>query len=144
MAFGAMVPLCKTGSATREILTDICARIDDDLATLGAAPVAGAADVELAAVDPLAIDYMLEGSRLGSKVLRMQWARTSSAAVRRAARYFDTPAPVERWRAVCGALSAIPTDSLRAARIVRDTRRLFALFEVAQAAASRQPMPKAV
>ncbi|RYH00985.1 hypothetical protein EU805_16140 [Salipiger sp. IMCC34102] len=141
--FGAMVQACTHGSAMQDTLNDICTRIDDDLHTLGAPPVASL-PVDLGRVDPLALDYMLEGSRLGSKVLRRAWVQSDDVVVRKAGRYFATPAPVERWRAVCAKLSDIDADSPRAACIVADAKRLFGLFTFAPVVRDDRPVRQAV
>lgn len=97
-----------------------------DLATL--APGARPGPAALAPVDPLAAAYMVEGSRMGTRLLRARWAASTDPAVRAASRYFDLPAPPDAWRAVRDALSDIPPGSPRAARIEADARRVFALF----------------
>lgn len=80
------------------------------------------------AIDPLAIDYIAAGSRLGTKVLYKRWAASTDQTVHAANNYFGLENDAGFWHATCEALSDIPVKSARAQTIVRDTRTLFALF----------------
>lgn len=82
----------------------------------------------LGPTDPLALDYLIEGSRLGTIVLRRRWDCTDDPVVRAADSYFSIQPEAGRWREVCKDLSAIPSDSPRAAAMIRDTKDLFGLF----------------
>ncbi|WP_299869953.1 biliverdin-producing heme oxygenase [uncultured Roseobacter sp.] len=105
-------------------------RIDADLATMGAAETVVVVS-DITKLDRLAIDYVIEGSRLGSKVLRRRWLTASDPTVRRASAYFSLAAVPGRWRNVCDQLSKIPVQSDRAGAIIEDTKMLFALFHAA-------------
>ena len=89
--------------------------------------------------DPLAVDYVLAGSRLGLKVLQARWANSPDPLVRAAGAYFTLPNAAPPWQQVCRALSTVPLGSARAGAITRDTKRIFDLF----AAAYRRPGPLA-
>ena len=109
------------------ILIDLIRRIEDDLSTLGVWEI-DQPSLQLDKIDPLALDYMVAGSRLGTKVLRKRWGSTDDRRVRAAERYFGFEGGSEYWKTVCNMLSAIPADSERAATITRDVKALFALF----------------
>ena len=79
-------------------------------------------------LDPLAVDYVVAGSRLGLKVLKTRWASSSDPLVRAAGAYFTLQNAAPSWPKVCRALSTVPLDSTRAGAITRDTKRIFDLF----------------
>ena len=81
-----------------------------------------------AALDPLAVDYMVAGSRLGSKILRKRWGASADPIVQNANNYFRKTGDPNLWPDVCRALSAVPMESERARAIVKDTKTLFQLF----------------
>ncbi|WP_107843967.1 biliverdin-producing heme oxygenase [Litoreibacter ponti] len=128
--FDSIRGLMPKGSAAWRALDDMVRGIETDLNTLGAsAPVPALPN--LRTPDALAVDYVIEGSRLGSKVLRRRWMAASDPRVRKADAYFSLPPVPGRWRDVCDQLSAISVPSERAGRIVHDTRMLFSLFYTA-------------
>ncbi len=108
-------------------LSDMLMRIDADLAILDH-PLPAPPQTTLGPIDPLAIAYMIEGSRMGSKVLHRRWSATADPLVAQAQSYFSTPADAGRWRTVCDQLAAVPLDSPRADTIIQDTTTLFELF----------------
>lgn len=123
-------------------LTDMIDRIDADLQRLGARPSLATEGLD-GAVDPLAMAYLVEGSRLGSKVLGRRWAASADPDVLAADTYFSLEPVKGRWREVCDLLAAVPADSTRAATILRDTSMLFRLFlQTAQVAASEYATPE--
>lgn len=122
MIAAAVVP----GDACYE-MADMIGAIEVDLATLDAS-LSEVPPPALPRLDPLALDYVLAGSRLGTKVLRRVWSASADPSVRRASAYFSKDAPAERWQMVCRALTEVDADGARARRITADTRRLFQLF----------------
>ena len=125
--FNAMLPAAVPGDDAFAALVEMIRCIDSDLGALGVECTAGLVP-PLGPVHGLALDYVLEGSRLGTKVLRRRWEASDDPRVRAANAYFMiTPVP-GRWRDVCAALSAVAPDSPEAAQITRDTEKLFALF----------------
>ena len=111
---------------------DLRAMIDAltrDLLSLGAA--GEVPTLTAPATDPLAVDYILAGSRMGTKVLRRQWASATDAGVRAASAYFGLPVDPAEWPSVRLALSQVDAGSDRAARIVADVGALYGLFEEA-------------
>lgn len=119
-------------SLTRQQLLAGLACLQRDLATLGerAAQMRHRPAEHDAAgsLDPLAVDYVVAGSRLGLKVLKTRWASSSDPLVRAAGAYFTQPNAAPAWPKVCRALSTVPLDSARAGAITRDTKRIFDLF----------------
>ncbi len=83
------------------------------------------------ALDPLSVDYMVAGSRLGSKILRKRWQTSTDPCVQRANSYFGQAIDPKLWPKTCRALSAVPPSSARADAIVEDTRTQFQLFAAA-------------
>lgn len=82
-------------------------------------------------IDPLAIDYLVAGSRLGSKVLYKRWSISDVSIVRRANNYFGLATDPSFWQLTCTALADIDPNSARADAIVQDTKILFELFSTA-------------
>ena len=125
-------------SLTRRQLLAGLACLQRDLATLGQRDMEIKAEHgEAGQFDPLAVDYVVAGSRLGLKVLKARWESSPDRLVRAANAYFRLP-NVTPWRDVCHALSTVPVDSARAGAITRDTRRIFNLF--AATYRSREPV----
>lgn len=114
-------------ASTRARIDTLAECIERDLATLGhpAQPMDVPKD---SPVDPLALDYVLEGSRLGTQVLKRRWAASTDPMVQRADAYFSLPTDAQRWRATCAALGDIAPGSPRATRITADTKALFEMF----------------
>lgn len=83
----------------------------------------------LGELDQLAIDYLVAGSRLGSKVLKSRWSISKDKAVKDAACYFSMEAEPLLWQNTCRALSCIPVHSPRAHKVIHDARQMFGLFE---------------
>jgi hypothetical protein len=118
------------------VLHDLIARLDADLAATGttahpAQPLRG--------LDPLAVDYLILGSRLGTEVLRRQIFADQPPSALPA--YFQLSPQPDLWRAHCAALDAIDPASARAAAVIADTNTAFSLF---QQAARRQDTPEKV
>tara|TARA_R110002012_G_scaffold232467_1_gene405291 strand:- start:11008 stop:11565 length:558 start_codon:yes stop_codon:yes gene_type:complete len=113
-------------------LSDMIAELAADLDILSAKPKTPPLPLPRK-LDPLAIDYMVAGSRLGSKILCKRWGASTDPRVRRANNYFGQAGDPKLWPATCRALTAIPADGPRAADIVKDTKTQFQLFAAAYA-----------
>ena len=118
--FAAMV------EAGVEAAKDLVARIESDLATLGA---------EALAAPPLdrrphalAADYLLEGSRLGTAVLRRRWAGGSCPRALGASAYFGPAPDTTGWKRVAAHLDSVQANGKDADAVTRDASMLFALF----------------
>ncbi|NNE88220.1 MAG: hypothetical protein HKN27_09105 [Silicimonas sp.] len=81
--------------------------------------------------DPLAVDHIVLGSRLGTAVLRGKWLMSSDRQVRQARAYFAQPQMTEEWRAHCMHLSSLDSEDVAGQRLIADARKLFDLFESA-------------
>ena len=125
--FREMQGLAAPDSHAAASLQKMIEGIERDLETLGVRSSL-TSSTRAANADLLAIDYMIEGSRLGSKVLKRKWSGSSDPVVQRADSYFSIDPVPGRWREVCAALSDIPADSRRARQIIADTRQLFGMF----------------
>ena len=136
--FEVLRPHLSPASLTRPQLLAGLACLQRDLATLGQRRLEiQAGHGEADGLAPLAVDYVVAGSRLGLKVLKTRWAGSADPLVRAAGAYFTQPFAASLWPKVCRALSKIPVDSARAGAITRDTRRIFNLFAAAYGSAAR-------
>ena len=125
--FSAMLDAAEDRSNRQAFLTEMILCIKRDLNVLGAST--GDIDIpNLGQLDQLALDYMIEGSRLGSQVLKRRWATSTDQQVIAAKSYFSLEPISGHWRDVCKQLSNVPINSQRAARIVTDTQALFDVF----------------
>lgn len=93
------------------------------MATLGASDTL-VLESDIKKLDGLAIDYVIERSRLGSNVLRCRWSTARNPKFRKANAYFALAPVPGRWRDVCDQLSNIPVQSERAGVVIQDTKGL--------------------
>ena len=115
---------------TLDLQDRMVAALSADLRMLGRAASNGAhSDLEAPhRPDPLAIDYVVAGSRLGSRLLASRWEESEDASVLSAGAYLGLSHDPELWRSVCAALSALEPASARAETIQADVNALFELF----------------
>ena len=128
--FTAMQTRALAACQSRLALADMVDGLSRDLSAVGAQKAA----LHLALpprLDPLAVDYMVAGSRLGTKVLHRIWAQATDPMVRQADGYFGLTGTPTLWPDTCHNLSRVPVDTPRAAAIVADTKTLFQLFSTA-------------
>lgn len=78
--------------------------------------------------EALAIDYVVLGSRIGTKVLRRVWQGSSDPHVLSAGRYFALPDAMCDWRALCDRMKAMPGDDVKSSEVLKDVNDLFRLF----------------
>ena len=125
-AFDALARSGATGLlATNAMLDALAHAAATDLDTLGRPrPPA----TTLRPVLPLAVDYVVLGSRLGTRLLRRTWQTGDEARVLAADRYFTKPEHTDLWRTLCRDLSAMPGDDPAAQTVLDDVKALFALF----------------
>ena len=136
--FEVLRPHLSPAGLTRPQLLAGLACLQRDLATLGERRLeTEAGHGEANGLDPLAVDYVVAGSRLGLKVLKTRWAGSADPLVRAAGAYFTQPFAASPWPKVCRALSKVPVDSARAGAITRDTKRIFDLFAATYRSAAR-------
>lgn len=115
---------------SRDVLSDMISRLKKDFGIVSGEQAVSDIVFERD-LDPLAVDYLVAGSRLGSKVLRKRWASSNDPTVRRAHHYFGQVGDLALWRTTCQALSDVPVDSSHAKIIIDDTKALFQLFVTA-------------
>jgi hypothetical protein len=133
-AFGAMreaLP-AQPGRVGSDLLGGLVGALDSDLAVLGlSAPGLSPRP----GFHARAVDHVVLGSRLGTKVLRQRWAASGDGDVMRAGAYMSMPGPAGAWQAHCDEVSMMTADDAEADRICEDGRRLFHLFAEALDAA---------
>ncbi len=130
-AFRAIAPAAR--GTSRGLVADLAARLEADLTVLGRAALPAAPQM---ACDPVAVDYVVLGSRLGTAVLRRRWAAAAGGRAAGAGRYLTAPGQGAAWRTFCAAQASRPGTGPAAERIVGDVRRLFDLFDRALARAA--------
>ena len=114
--FTTMLGLAEPGTDTASSLRAMLTRIDADLAVLGAS-ARPPQSRPLPRTDAMALDYMIEGSRLGSRMLKRIWTGSRDPVVRAADAYFSMEPVPGRWKDICDALSVIPVQSRRRAKL---------------------------
>ncbi|WP_236638307.1 heme oxygenase-like domain-containing protein [Mangrovicoccus ximenensis] len=112
--------------ASRHMIADLLRRLDADLAGRGARHEGVAPAGPL---DPLAVDYIVLGSRLGTEVMRRALAQRLSP--QEMPTYFAAPDARPLWKAHCAELEEIWPDSDRAGQIIADAELGFELFQLA-------------
>lgn len=128
-AFAAMVKAGACGRrADAQVIVGLANAAEADLAQLGAAPVRVSCTRDFS---PVAVDYVVLGSRMGTEVLRRRWQVSTDPLVRRACGYFSQPGDARAWRAFRDELMAMPGEGETADRILDDVEHLFALFSSA-------------
>ena len=116
------------GSApTLEMAADLAARARADLALL---EQAGRLTIPSLPrdLDPLAVDYIVSGSRLGTMVLKRRWEASTDRQVRAARNYFTAPSYIETWKSFCAEAESDAFDPARKRKIVNDTNVLFDFY----------------
>ena len=124
-ALWALMQGCPPESAgcTASVM-ELVSRLDGDLAAMGVMPRATPAPDRL---DPLAVDYLVFGSRLGTEVIRRQIF--GDTPVDDVPTYFRAKPRPDLWRIHCVSLDRIDPQSTRASRITRDVKTGFAVFD---------------
>lgn len=111
---------------TSAMMRDLSERAARDLRHLGSLTQKPAATIE--PVHPLAIDYAIAGSRLGSQLLKKRWQSATDPQVRRASAYFSAPSYIKMWTSFCETTAAMPAAGPFADQIVRDAGRIFHMY----------------
>lgn len=109
------------------IAAGLVIRLRRDLDILGAELLPPAPPLP-ADLSPLAVDYVVLGSRLGTSVLRRDWARATDPLVQQACTYFSAPAQVDAWREFCGQTGNMPSTGNDADCVSGDILQIFRLF----------------
>ena len=116
----AMFPPTGPGLISAPILADLSARAEADLRDFGPLPKAAPLGLH-----PLAIDYVLCGSMHGMAVLRK---RHADQIAREGLSFFDAPDYRPLWACFRAEVNRIDPASECADMVVRDARRVFALY----------------
>jgi len=141
-SFQTMLSVAPPHSWSCELLPEMIDGLLADLVVLDA-PNDQPAQSMLPCVHPLALDYMVTGSRLGAAVLRNRWLGATDPTVRQASHYFSLDKHIQAWRATCLSLSGIDPTGKDASRITKDTRLLFKMFaDAASKSETISPMEK--
>ncbi|OUD08584.1 hypothetical protein BVC71_13585 [Marivivens niveibacter] len=109
-----------------ELVPDLIDRLDHDLQQMGRRSYAV---VTPGPIDPVACDYLVLGSRLGTEVIRRKLF--ASAERKTVPSYFQTVSDTNLWREHCAILDQIDPTTARARTIIKDVRRGFRIFETA-------------
>lgn len=120
-------------SDAKEGISDLLSRAESDLRAIGASHDVGTMDI--GPLHPLAIDYVIAGSRLGTQVLRKRWRATKDPNVRHADAYFSAPNYIEIWKSFCGASDRLSAVGEIADQIVGDADLIFKLYHTCAHAA---------
>ncbi|SFS13804.1 hypothetical protein [Yoonia litorea] len=108
------------------VIQDLLERATRDLRKLSSSTQTSPAEIE--PVHPLAIDYAISGSRLGSRILKKRWQATTNAQVRQADAYFSAPSYIEIWASFCDTAEELSSTGPLADQIVRDADRIFHMY----------------
>lgn len=135
-AFAAIRPA--PGGLTGQALLDrMIAALDTDLDRLGHESLPTLAPCRLS--QPMAQDYVLLGSRLGSQLLRRRWEAGRDPELHAAGSYLSLPPMAAEWRAFCLRASAQPGLGTEADRVIAEAGGLFDLFLTAGQDAALPP-----
>ncbi|SNT02806.1 biliverdin-producing heme oxygenase [Tropicimonas sediminicola] len=134
-ALSALMPVSgRAGCAP--ILEPLRDRARDDLAALSGR-VPESAPVLEAAPHPLALDYVIAGSRLGTVILKQRWKASTDPAVLAAGNYFGAPDYIACWKDFCTSAAEMDASCAISDRIVADVAGLFDFYRrCAQSAVS--------
>ncbi len=136
LAFDALTAQGGAGASSAPVIEDLRARIAVDLGRLGVA-LPDPVSTPRAAFDPLAVDYVVLGSRLGARVLHKDWKSSVDPAVRAASAYFSAPARPREWQNFIRGVMSYDIAGVRAATVVEDAKRIFEVFLLALTRAER-------
>lgn len=127
----ALLALCRRAAdnkslLSREIIVDLLMRL---FADVGPGPTQGQAGQPL---HPVAIDYIVLGSRLGTEVIRRRLVKADPDIAMPS--YFLAPPVGPVWQRHCAGLDSMAARSPEADRIVADATEAFKIFDRAAAA----------
>ena len=125
-ALTALAPRA-TRAESAGAIVDLATRAARDLTVLGGTPPARA-EIALPPLDPLAVDYIVAGSRLGGQVLRRRWQQSTDPVVRAADAYFSAPEHLDLWRGFVTRAGAMDGQGARAETVIDDALAIFALY----------------
>ncbi len=119
--FAALEPVSQS-AACAPVIRDLTQRAGADLEQLGRLGPVPRLPLD---PHPLAVDYVVSGSRLGAKVLRKRWLDRGLPETAYAGSYLSAPPYMEYWRGYVARAEALPAGGAAADRIVTDATGLF-------------------
>lgn len=128
----ALQTLARGGCPGNKVVIDaeiapLMANLQTDLtAIVGHWPVACA--MTCRRFHPIALRYVLLGSRMGMAVLRKTWARADDPRVLAASHFLDTPKEPDQWRLFCIELENLPATGAVADQIIADAQAVFSIY----------------
>ena len=117
----------KLSDATAQMVTDLLHRAQADLSTLQVAQLT-LAKTKTENLHPLAVTYVISGSRLGAEVLKKRWLGSEAAKDRHGEAYMLAPRHIDVWQSFVKEASDMPATSEVADQIVEDAATVFALY----------------
>lgn len=115
---------CGVESACTPLVRELQQRAQQDLITLDQEPLPAPPDLNFRP-HPLAVDYVVSGSRLGAQVLKKHWMDMGLAEVGTACVYLSAPTDTSYWREFLACTTALPAQGKEADTIVIDCIALF-------------------
>ncbi|NIZ12096.1 biliverdin-producing heme oxygenase [Phaeobacter sp. HF9A] len=106
------------------LVRELQQRVHQDLVTLDEQPLPASLDLGFRP-HPLAVDYVVSGSRLGAQVLKKHWFDSGLTEVDRVCAYLSAPAHTSYWREFLARSTALPAQGKEADTIVIDCITLF-------------------
>ncbi|TNJ48425.1 biliverdin-producing heme oxygenase [Phaeobacter sp. B1627] len=126
----ARLPMSQASGPTAAAIADLTERARADLQQRGVSCLQ-IESPDLSRLHPLAVDYVIGGSRLGAEVLQRRWASGRAAELGVGGQYMSAPRYIDIWRDFCASAADISGGTPLARRICGDASDLFALFETA-------------
>ncbi len=125
----ALTRLCPLAPAAgvAAAMWDLRDRARSDLASLGVTRLEGTLP-PMGVPHPLSVDYVIAGSRLGSRILRARWEEASDPSVKAARAYMTAPDYVGLWREFCEASEQLPATGEYADRVTEGAAAIFRLY----------------
>ena len=122
---------CRSGAGQERadrLRREVAAALEVDLYHLGGPK---AERLDPCVVEPLAVEYILLGSRAGARLLARRGRETRDCHVAGAAAYFELEPTGRTWRGFCEELSCMPSHGEDADRVVKDAIAIFKLYRTA-------------
>ncbi len=133
------------GASSAPAIADLLERARTDLVSLGLPAGSDApTDTAQAAFHPLAIDYVIGGSRLGNAILKKRWLGSRDRRVHAAQAWFTAPSYSDLWQGFCAVAGQMPGTGPDADRITNDAAEIFDMYSRCAASAGEKRVPEHV
>lgn len=113
--------------AARTMVNDLLHRAQADLDAMQVAPLTPE-PTKTDDLHPLAVTYVIAGSRLGAEVLKKRWLGSEAAKDGHGEAYMLAPRHIEVWQSFVKDASEMPATSDLADKIVKDAAAVFELY----------------